>query len=155
MGLIERKYEIAVCTICGSDNIFSTEHDSWCDDCREWMNAEVVVVVPEAASAGAVEALAELAGAIRCYSRGALPAEDRLDDALDAADRITGVAFVFQPPKAAEEMRRLLNELVDPDPCWFDHHGACQAHGLQNPCPHEQAKKLLSEQNTDEGERTP
>lgn len=53
-----------------------------------------------------------------------------------------------------EEMRRLLSELVDPDPCWFDHHGSCQAHDLQNPCPHEQAKKLLAEQNTGEGERT-
>lgn len=38
----------------------------------------------------------------------------------------------------------LLEELVDPDPCWFDHHGYCQAHSLHmKPCPHERAKELL------------
>ncbi len=28
-----------------------------------------------------------------------------------------------------ERLRRLLAELTDPDPCWFDHNGGCQAHG--------------------------
>ena len=41
----------------------------------------------------------------------------------------------------------LLNWLVDPDPCWFDHHGGCQAHGFLSlkpgeMCPEEQAKQL-------------
>lgn len=47
---------------------------------------------------------------------------------------------------AAEQMRRLLADLVDPDPCWLDHHGYCQAHGLHSPpCPHARAKELLAE----------
>jgi hypothetical protein len=44
----------------------------------------------------------------------------------------------------------VLADLVDPDPCWFDHHGGCQAHGYLSlepgeKCPHEQAKRLLAE----------
>ncbi|WP_037162539.1 hypothetical protein [Rhodococcoides fascians] len=43
----------------------------------------------------------------------------------------------------------LLSELVDPDDCWFDHHGGCQAHGyisLQpgQTCPVHDAKTLLA-----------
>jgi hypothetical protein len=43
----------------------------------------------------------------------------------------------------------VLADLVDPDPCWFDHHGGCQAHGYLSLepgelCPHEQAKRLLA-----------
>lgn len=42
---------------------------------------------------------------------------------------------------------QLLQELVDPDDCWYDHHGYCQAHNLHEaPCPHEQAKQILREQ---------
>lgn len=49
---------------------------------------------------------------------------------------------------AAEEMRALLTELVDPDPCWFDHNGGCQAHGYLSlapgeKCPNERTKELL------------
>ncbi len=44
----------------------------------------------------------------------------------------------------------LLNDLVDPDPCWFDHHGGCQAHGyisLQpgEVCPEEATKRLIAD----------
>ena len=44
----------------------------------------------------------------------------------------------------------LLRSLVDPDDCWFDHHGGCQAHGylaleLGQKCPQAEAKELLSE----------
>ncbi len=43
---------------------------------------------------------------------------------------------------------RILADLVDPDPCSFDHHGGCLAHGhlsLQpgELCPHQEAKNLL------------
>lgn len=41
-------------------------------------------------------------------------------------------------------LRDLLAQLVDEDPCWLDHNGYCQAHGLHSPpCPHEVAKELL------------
>lgn len=49
---------------------------------------------------------------------------------------------------AARQMRELLTDLADPDPCWFDHHGYCQAHGWMatDPhCPHARAKELLAE----------
>jgi hypothetical protein len=43
-----------------------------------------------------------------------------------------------------EALRELLAKLVDEDPCQFDHHGYCQAHGLDAPpCPHQVAKVLL------------
>lgn len=41
----------------------------------------------------------------------------------------------------------LLTELVDPDPCRFDHHGGCQAHATGREdytCPHADAKTLLA-----------
>jgi hypothetical protein len=44
---------------------------------------------------------------------------------------------------------RLLAELVDPDDCWFDHNGDCQAHGfVLEPgeiCPNMQTRTLLLE----------
>ena len=41
----------------------------------------------------------------------------------------------------------LLWSLTDPDDCWFDHHGGCQAHGFLSleqgeVCPVEQSKRL-------------
>jgi hypothetical protein len=49
-----------------------------------------------------------------------------------------------------EKVTQLLADLVDPDDCWFDHNGGCQVHGyisLQpgELCPHEEAKRLLRE----------
>lgn len=43
----------------------------------------------------------------------------------------------------------LLRSLVDDDPCWFDHHGGCQAHGYLSlepgqKCPHAEAKEILA-----------
>lgn len=44
---------------------------------------------------------------------------------------------------------RLLGELVDPDECWFDHNGGCQAHGFLDlkpgeACPNQQARDLIT-----------
>lgn len=42
-----KPYVIYVCAICGSDNIeVSTENDSLCGECGEWMNCESIAVVP-------------------------------------------------------------------------------------------------------------
>lgn len=53
---------------------------------------------------------------------------------------------------AAERERwtTVLADLTDPDPCWFDHHGGCQAHGFISlrpgeKCPQAHAKELLAE----------
>ncbi len=44
----------------------------------------------------------------------------------------------------------ILNDLVDPDPCSFDHSGGCQAHGYISlrqgeVCPEEAVKRLLAD----------
>lgn len=43
----------------------------------------------------------------------------------------------------------LIRDLADPDPCWFDHHGGCQAHGylsLQpgDTCPQYDAQQIVA-----------
>jgi len=55
-----------------------------------------------------------------------------------------------------EELKRdrvklieLVECFVDPDPCSFDHHGGCQAHGFLSlgpgeMCPNEEAKRLIA-----------
>src|SRR5574343_1167439 len=43
-----------------------------------------------------------------------------------------------------ERLVGLVMELTDAGECWYDHHGLCQAHSLQErPCPHSRAKDLL------------
>lgn len=44
-----------------------------------------------------------------------------------------------------ERLQKIVNDLTDPDPCSFDHHGYCQAHGwfdVEPKCPHARAKEL-------------
>ena len=45
-------------------------------------------------------------------------------------------------------LRDVLSDLVarDDDPCYFDHHGYCQAHNWlqEGECPHARAKRLLA-----------
>lgn len=55
----------------------------------------------------------------------------------------------------AEKAEALLRDLVDPDDCWFDHNGGCQAHGYLSLepgelCPHAEAKSLLAALNPPE-----
>jgi hypothetical protein len=55
---------------------------------------------------------------------------------------------VVSAPALTPELRELLQDLIDPDPCSFDHHGYCQAHGWMSTsprCPHARAKELLGE----------
>jgi len=52
------------------------------------------------------------------------------------------------------QMRQLIRDMVDPDLCWFDHHGGCQAHGYLSLkpgelCPHMEAKQLLGGESSD------
>jgi hypothetical protein len=49
---------------------------------------------------------------------------------------------------AAAADLELIRDLADPDPCWFDHHGYCQAHGWMatDPrCPHARAAARIAE----------
>lgn len=42
-------------------------------------------------------------------------------------------------------LRAVLDKLIDPHACHYDHHGDCQEHGTTSarPCPHARAKDLL------------
>lgn len=56
--------------------------------------------------------------------------------------------FVISDANAKRTSKRellyLLAQLVDPEPCNYDHHANCQTHSLDPmPCPHERAKRLL------------
>tara|TARA_R110001606_G_scaffold297277_1_gene445030 strand:- start:5145 stop:5390 length:246 start_codon:yes stop_codon:yes gene_type:complete len=56
-----------------------------------------------------------------------------------------------------DHVLQLLADLVDPDDCWFDHRGGCQAHGYLDLepgvlCPHHEAKQLLVEHKVIERE---
>lgn len=42
----------------------------------------------------------------------------------------------------------ILEDIIDPNECDYDHHGYCQEHGWFDPdipCPHKRAKELLTE----------
>jgi alpha-ketoglutarate-dependent taurine dioxygenase len=55
------------------------------------------------------------------------------------------VPFLLDRVAVLEE---LVKQLADPDPCWFDHHGHCQAHGwpyTEPSCPNGRAQKLFPE----------
>lgn len=58
-------------------------------------------------------------------------------------------AGVRQPD--TETLLGLIRDFLDPDPCQFDHHGYCQAHGYlggePHSCPHGRARKLLTALN--------
>lgn len=43
-ALRDRVYLVPVCAICASDAIVSTQDDSWCEECHEWMSAETITV---------------------------------------------------------------------------------------------------------------
>lgn len=58
----------------------------------------------------------------------------RKDDAAGAAD---------EAADRIEELEAALRSLIDDEPCWYDHHGYCQAHGLSSPCEMAEARKLL------------
>ena len=52
--------------------------------------------------------------------------------------------------KAERDMwRTLAVALADESPCWYDHHGYCQAHSLhslhEKPCPHDIVQQLLKQ----------
>lgn len=59
----------------------------------------------------------------------------------------------FGITRRSAELEKLLPSLVDDDPCWFDHNGACQGHGyILEPgesCPQQRLKELLKTEGTE------
>jgi hypothetical protein len=77
------------------------------------------------------------------------------------ADYVATVAILGAAPillaagrtAAAVDLRELINDLTDPDPCQYDHHGYCQAHcwfETDPRCPHARAQDWLA--NNAEGD---
>jgi hypothetical protein len=53
------------------------------------------------------------------------------------------------------QLRQFVRDFTDPDDCWFDHHGGCQAHGFLSLepgelCPQAEAKQWLAQWEADE-----
>lgn len=50
------------------------------------------------------------------------------------------------------DLMQLVDDLRDPDPCWYDHHGYCQAHGWMETdprCPDARAAELFADRATE------
>ncbi len=79
---------------------------------------------------------------------------NNLDDAETVHGHGGATRIVFDDGHFADysdfpQALELLGELTDPDDCWFDHNGGCQAHGFISlqpgeTCPHADAKQLLA-----------
>lgn len=74
---------------------------------------------------------------------------DEFDRWLAAHDAEVRASLLAEQGAPEAKLKQLLADMVDPDPCWFDHHGGCQAHGYLSlepgdKCPHQEAKELLS-----------
>lgn len=79
-----------------------------------------------------------------CFENGVLP---EFDTWHEFADHLAAVIAAL--PDITIVPRSLLAELVDPDPCWFDHNGGCQAHGYiglepGETCPVHDARAILA-----------
>ena len=79
------------------------------------------------------------------------------DEMVEQANKAMDAGWAIHPEKVRKglaavlaiverDYRSLLADLIDPDPCTFDHHGYCQAHGWltdESRCPHLRAKELM------------
>lgn len=82
------------------------------------------------------------------------------EEAQRWAEYIAAAAIEAAAPLIAAEalcgVFSLIRDLTDPEECWYDHHGGCQAHGYLSlqpgePCPHAEAKQWLINNATTEG----
>jgi hypothetical protein len=56
-----------------------------------------------------------------------------------------------------DRLRALVRDLTDPDECWFDHRGGCQAHGYlelagKERCPQAEAQEVAAALAAEDGE---
>lgn len=77
--------------------------------------------------------------------------EEKLADARGALSMCeTGAGHMAvmlrNAKRRAEKMEAVLRDLIDDEPCRFDHHGYCQTHGWLQPgrCPVARARDLLA-----------
>lgn len=74
---------------------------------------------------------------------------DVLEEWIEEARRLAKSSKTATEEREAAELEPLtdlVKDLTDPDPCFFDHHGYCQAHGwmaTDPACPHGRAHTLF------------
>lgn len=52
--------------------------------------------------------------------------------------------FIDYLQKDNDRLKKVLDQMIDDEPCQYDHHDLCQAHHLhERPCPHEVAKEIV------------
>ncbi|MGW4270809.1 hypothetical protein ACWEGQ_00225 [Streptomyces seoulensis] len=89
-----------------------------------------------------------VAGDCECLEQPAKPTRTPMDPVhilgIEAAE-----AAATETQADSTTLLELVKDFLDPDPCAFDHHGYCQAHGYLGgepmSCPHGRARKLLSD----------
>jgi hypothetical protein len=108
-------------------------------------------MIPEQAVEAAANAISECSG-MRFdgfWSRiDDLEPEDR-EHAVKEARAALEAAAPYLWAQALDEIAQLIRNLTDPDPCSFDHHGGCQAHGYlslqpEEKCPQQTAKEFIA-----------
>jgi len=69
----------------------------------------------------------------------------------ETTGRVWAVITAAMAEKDAEiaRLREALEGLIDDDPCWYDHHGYCQAHYVTSPCEMAIARQALKPESTD------
>lgn len=87
--------------------------------------------------------------AVRNETRGSMHSRILARAALEAAAPLIRA-------QALDEVGPLIAALIDPDDCWFDHHGGCQAHGYLSlepgeMCPQLEAKAWVARAVTERG----
>ena len=75
-----------------------------------------------------------------------------LSTALSEASTAELVDLVLEGRVEIGRLRVMVEALRDSDPCEFDHHGYCQAHGwmtTDKPCPHGLAAEMFNNKHGD------
>lgn len=78
--------------------------------------------------------------------------------ACTAGTNCVEVAHLPAHAAMSDDVRTLIWDLVDPNPCTYDHRGDCQEHGWYSAgrvCPHARAKTMLTWLDNEQERPTP
>ncbi|MER7801211.1 hypothetical protein ABTX71_12860 [Streptomyces parvulus] len=133
------------------------ERDAWPVDAEQFAATYTPVSSPPADQtalrdriAAAAKTLGELRGVADYLERRGTDHDDPgLTAAAELLRRVADETAATETQADTATLLELVRDFLDPDPCTFDHHGYCQAHGYLGgepmSCPHGRAKELLAE----------